>query len=111
MIAPCIPYLIKSTAREDPRIAFMFEGVEGDLIGAGGLMPGGNAGIEIDRLSPRRGSPSDAVVVASSSDHTRLYETLDGVFPPAVSTKRPVIKRFGPTWSTSSVRAAGRSSR
>ena len=74
------PYQIKSSARDDPRVAFMFEGVEGDLIGEGGLMPGGNAGIEIDRLSPRRGSPSDAVVVASSSDHTRLYETLDEVF-------------------------------
>ena len=88
------PYQIKSSARDDPRVAFMFEGVEGDLIGEGGLMPGSNAGIEIDRLSPRRGSPSDAVVVASSSDHTRLYETLDEVFPGGIDeeTGDPAVR-------------------
>ena len=65
----------------DRRAAFIFEGVDGDVIGAGGLMPGGNAGIELDRLAPRRGSPSHALVVASSGGHTRLYEILDEVFP------------------------------
>lgn len=74
------PYRRRPEA-DDPRAAFIFEGVDGDTIGEAGLMPGGNAGIELDRLAPRRGSPRHALVVASSGGHTRLYETGDEVFP------------------------------
>ncbi len=80
------PYRIKPAA-SDPRVAFMFDGVDGDLVGDGGLMPGGNAGIEVDRLAPRRGSPTHALVVASSSGHTRLYETLDETSPDGIDAE------------------------
>ena len=80
------PYRRRPEA-DDPRAAFIFEGVDDDIIGEGGLMPGGNAGIELDRLAPRRGSPTHALVVASSSGHTRLYETLDEVFPGGIDAE------------------------
>lgn len=74
----------RKPAADDPRCAFLFEGVDDDIIGDFGLMPGGVAGIEVDRYAPRRGSPSDAIVVASSQGHSRLYETLDEVPPDGV---------------------------
>jgi N,N-dimethylformamidase len=77
----------RKPAANDPHTAFIFEGVDAEIIGDFGLMPGGVAGIEIDRFSPRRGSPSNAVVVASSSGHSRLYETLDEVSPDGIDTE------------------------
>ena len=74
----------RGPAADDPRARFIFEGVDDDIIGDFGLMSGGAAGIEIDRLAPRRGSPTHALVVASSGGHTRLYEAIDEVFPGGV---------------------------
>ena len=80
------PYRRRPSA-DDPRAAFIFAGVDDDIIGDAGLMPGGNAGIELDRLAPRRGSPTHALVVASSAGHTRLYETLDEVLPDGIDAE------------------------
>lgn len=77
------PYSRRAAA-DDPRAAFIFEGVDDPVIGDFGLMPGGAAGIEMDRLALRRGSPTHALVVASSGGHTRLYEALDQVFPDGI---------------------------
>lgn len=55
---------------EDPRAAFIFEGVDEEIIGDFGLAGGGAAGQEIDRYDRRLGSPPHALVVARSEDHT-----------------------------------------
>ena len=53
----------------DPGYDWIFEGVEGDIIGDFGLSGGGAAGYELDRYDPRLGSPEDAVILASSEGH------------------------------------------
>ena len=74
------PYFRKDISHA-AHAAFIFDGIDDEIIGDFGLMPGGNAGIEVDRYSLRRGSPSDALVIASSRNHSPLYETLDEVAP------------------------------
>lgn len=53
---------------EPDRTDWIFDGVEGDTVGAHGL-GGGAAGQEIDRFDIALGSPEHAVVVASATDH------------------------------------------
>lgn len=59
----------RTAASRDPRAAFIFEGVEGDVIGDYGNIGGGAAGQEIDRYDRRLGSPRHALVLASSEAH------------------------------------------
>jgi N,N-dimethylformamidase len=63
----------------NPRVAFMFDGVEDDVLGDFGLLRGGAAGIEIDRVEDRYGTPSHALVVAHSENHTNIYEPFEDV--------------------------------
>lgn len=52
---------------EDPRVAWMFEGIAaGEMIGDFGARNGGAAGLEIDRADPELGSPPDMLLVASA---------------------------------------------
>jgi N,N-dimethylformamidase len=53
-------------AVEDPRVSWIVEGVEAEVIGEYGLILGGVAGDEIDRFDLRWGSPPHAVVIATS---------------------------------------------
>jgi N,N-dimethylformamidase len=54
---------------EDPRVAFIFEGVGRDeIIGDFGLNQGGAAGFEVDRFDAALGSPPEAILLASASD-------------------------------------------
>ena len=57
----------------DPRVAFMFEGVEGEIIGDFGLIGGGAAGIELDRTDPALGTPTNTLILARSEAHTSNY--------------------------------------
>ena len=57
----------------DDRYAWIFEGVDTEMIGEHGLYLGGAAGYEIDRHDPAFGSPAEAVVLATSA----------GLHPPA----------------------------
>ncbi|UWU25652.1 N,N-dimethylformamidase (plasmid) [Rhizobium sp. CB3060] len=66
------PY-IKTEAAKNPRAAFIFEGVDEDMIGDFGLNGGGAAGNEIDRTDSALGTPPNALVVASSRLHTDIY--------------------------------------
>jgi N,N-dimethylformamidase len=69
------PYVLDPAAR-DPRVAFMFEGIDaspGRRFGAFGLSGGGAAGLEIDRADPSLGTPPHALVVGSSERHTDIY--------------------------------------
>ena len=57
----------------DPRVAFVFEGVEDDIIGDFGLIGGGAAGIELDRTDPALGTPPNTLILARSEAHTGSY--------------------------------------
>jgi len=63
----------KTQAARDPKLAWMFEGIEGDTFGAHGLSGNGAAGFELDRADARLGTPANAVVVARSENHPREH--------------------------------------
>ncbi|HXV23688.1 MAG TPA: N,N-dimethylformamidase beta subunit family domain-containing protein [Alphaproteobacteria bacterium] len=69
------PYVLGAAAG-DPRVAFLFEGIDNRLgrrFGAFGLSGGGAAGLEVDRADHSLGTPAHALVVASSERHTDIY--------------------------------------
>ncbi|QAZ45456.1 N,N-dimethylformamidase beta subunit family domain-containing protein [Mesorhizobium sp. Pch-S] len=66
------PYL-RNTSSHDPRAAFIFDGIKGDILGDFGLNGGGAAGNEIDRADFSLGTPPHALVLASSRLHTDIY--------------------------------------
>ncbi len=53
----------------NPDVAFLFAGIDDEVIGDFGLCGGGAAGFEIDRFDPELGSDPDIIVVASSEGH------------------------------------------
>lgn len=63
----------RTQASRDPRAAFIFDGVEGEVIGDFGLSGGGAAGLELDAADVALGTPPHALVLASSERHTDLY--------------------------------------
>lgn len=65
-------YYRRTKDADDPRAAFIMEGVPDEIIGDFGSIGGGAAGEEIDRYDVRIGSPRHALVVASSEDHGKL---------------------------------------
>ena len=62
-------YYRKTAAAADPRVAWMFEGIEEEILGDFGFSGGGAAGFELDRADVRLGTPENAIVVASSENH------------------------------------------
>ncbi len=66
------PYL-RTDASDDARVAFMFDGIDEQVIGDFGLSGGGAAGVEVDAANVALGTPAHALVVASSQTHTDLY--------------------------------------
>ena len=62
-------YYRKRPEADDPRVAWMFEGIEGEVFGDHGLGGHGAAGFELDRADKRLGTPPHAVVAASSENH------------------------------------------
>ena len=58
---------------DDPRVAWILEGVKDEVIGDFGLSGGGAAGFELDRADVRLGTPDDAVVIASSEGHASHF--------------------------------------
>lgn len=66
------PYRRTAESR-GPRVDFIFQGIEAEVIGDSGLSGGGAAGIEIDAASVAQGTPPHAVVLARSECHTDLY--------------------------------------
>lgn len=66
-------YYRRRKESRDPRVAFIFDGVEDEVIGDFGSAGGGAAGDEIDRADIRLGTPPHALVLARSEGHTRYY--------------------------------------
>ena len=110
----------RSAASRDPRVAFMFEGVDEEILGDFGLMQNGAAGMEIDCANPSLGTPPHALVVASSFDHSNTYELVaeDVLVPHGMSdaTANPAIRADmtffetpggGAVFSTGSIAYAG----
>lgn len=54
----------------DPEYAWVFEGIEDDIIGNFGLCGKGAAGFELDRADMQLGTPENTVVLASSKAHS-----------------------------------------
>lgn len=60
-------------ASTDPGFAWIFDGVDGEVIGDFGLSGGGAAGFELDRADRRLGTPPNAVILARSEGHQAHY--------------------------------------
>ncbi len=63
-------------ASRDPATAWIFEGIEDELIGDYGLSGGGAAGFEMDRADPALGTPQNAVILARSEDPPASFVTV-----------------------------------
>jgi N,N-dimethylformamidase len=66
-IANSAPYRLLVDAR-DPRVRFIFEGVEGEIIGDYGIIGGAAAGQETDEIDFAEGTPAHALHLARSLD-------------------------------------------
>jgi N,N-dimethylformamidase len=78
-------YYRRAPDADNPRAAFIFEGVHDEIIGDFGLIGGGAAGIELDCISTHLGSPPNMLRLASSESHTPLIMLVNeefGVVPP-----------------------------
>ena len=62
-------YRIDPSARANPKVSWIFEGVTADTVGGEGFSGRGAAGFELDRVDKRLGSPENAIVVAASENH------------------------------------------
>ncbi len=70
---------------ENPRAAFIFKDVRDEIIGNFGLIGGGAAGLELDCMNVRLGTPPHALRLATSEDHTQQVMLVNeefGVVPP-----------------------------
>jgi N,N-dimethylformamidase len=66
-------YYRRQPGADDPRAAWILDGVKDEVIGDFGLSGGGAAGFELDRADVRLGTPADAVVIASSEGHASHF--------------------------------------
>jgi N,N-dimethylformamidase len=58
-------------------VAFMFQGVADEMLGDFGLAYGGAAGLELDAFNPSLGSPTHALVVATSEEHSNAFQLVN----------------------------------
>ncbi len=59
---------------EDPRATWIFDGVPPGPIGDAGIMMGGAAGLEVDRLDHALGTPPHALLLASATGFSDSYQ-------------------------------------
>ncbi len=69
-------YYRRLPASRDPAHAWIFEGVEEDVIGEYGLSGGGAAGFELDRTDLALGTPENAAILAQSEDPPASFYTV-----------------------------------
>ena len=62
-------YYRRTSASYDQKFAWLFDGVEDEILGDFGLCGGGAAGFELDRVDYRLGSLENTVILASSENH------------------------------------------
>ena len=73
-------YYRRTGASQDPRVGFMFRGVDVEILGDAGLMMGGAAGYELDCADFALGTPGHALVVARSEAHSNNYQLVTEEF-------------------------------
>jgi len=113
-------YYRRQPGAEDPRAAFVFEGVADEIIGDFGLIGDGAAGLELDRADRLLGTPPNALVLASSENHTDIYlvvcEEILINYPGQGGQESPLVRADmvfyetpagGAVFSTSSIAWAG----
>ena len=113
-------YYRRTQASRDPRVGFMFDGIEDEILGDFGIVQGGAAGIELDSFDPALGSPPHALVVASSENHSNVYTlvaeevafthgALDATLNPAIRADMLFFETDGggAVFSTGSIAYAG----
>ncbi|HLJ20389.1 MAG TPA: N,N-dimethylformamidase beta subunit family domain-containing protein, partial [Stellaceae bacterium] len=66
-------YYRRTKDSRDPRAAFLFEGIEDEIIGDFGAWGNGAAGLEIDAFDFTLGSPPHGLIVASSENHSNAF--------------------------------------
>ena len=66
-------YYRRAAGADEPRAAFIVEGVDDEIIGDFGLIGGGAAGLELDWASRAYGTPPHALTIASSEQHSDAY--------------------------------------
>lgn len=57
----------------EPETEFIFEGIDGEILGDFGLIGNGAAGLEVDMYNEDLGTPENAYLLASSENHTPNY--------------------------------------
>ena len=62
-------YYRRLPASNDPAVSWIFDAVEGDILGDYGLSGGGAAGFELDRADRRLGTSPNTVILARSEAH------------------------------------------
>jgi N,N-dimethylformamidase len=67
----------RTAASRDPRATFIFAGIADEIIGDFGLQGGGAAGIEIDHADTNLGTPTHALILASSEGHTEAFRLVN----------------------------------
>lgn len=80
-------YYRRAPDADDPRAAFIFEGVPDEIIGDFGLVGGGAAGLELDCIASHLGSPRNTLRLATSEAHSSLVMLVNeefGVVPTAL---------------------------
>lgn len=75
-------YYRRAPDADNPRAAFIFEGVDDEIIGNFGLVGGGAAGIELDCITSDLGSPPNMLRLASSEGHGPLMMLVNEEFGP-----------------------------
>ena len=89
-------YYRRTEASRDPRAAFVFDGIDDEIIGDFGTVGGGAAGIEVDRYDRAKGSPPHALVLASSEGHSDTYypgpEEIDNASPLIDGSQNPNLR-------------------
>ena len=66
-------YYRRAAGASDPRVSWIFDGIEDEILGDFGLCGGGAAGYELDRVDRRLGSPEHTVILASSEGHSENF--------------------------------------
>lgn len=113
-------YFKRTPDADNPRAAFIFRGIDDDIIGDFGEIGGGAAGLEIDRTDEGLGTPAHTLTVASSQGHSNLTfavpEEVDNVNDELVATRNANLRgdltlletpRGGAVFSFSSIAWAG----
>ncbi|TQV83126.1 N,N-dimethylformamidase beta subunit family domain-containing protein [Denitrobaculum tricleocarpae] len=66
-------YYRRNRKNPPPSAAWVFEGIEDEILGDFGLSGGGAAGFELDRADVRLGSPENIEILASSEGHSDAF--------------------------------------